>query len=97
VEHGFAVSFRLSGPLPEEAEGEFWRAFIEELIEPRGLAFGGGETAGYVTRFRGSATEEDREAVRAWLGQRTGVERVTIGPLEDAWCENASDPDRRRS
>jgi hypothetical protein len=94
VEHGFAVRFRLSDWLPEEAQDEFWRAFIEELIEPRGLAFGGGETAGYVTRFCGSATEEDREAVRAWLGRQTDVERVTIGPLEDAWHENGPDPGR---
>lgn len=84
-EYGFAVSFRLSESLSPKAADDFWSAFLVELIERRGLAFGGGEE-GYVTKFgRGSATEEDREAALKWLNERSGVERVAVGALEDAW------------
>jgi uncharacterized protein len=84
-EYGFAVSFRLSESLSPKAADDFWSAFLGELIEKRGLAFAGGEE-GYVQNFgRGSATEEDREAVSKWLSERSGVERVVVGPLEDAW------------
>lgn len=80
-EYGFAVELRLSDGLSPEDRDMFWAAFIA-LIEDRGLAFGGAEE-GYVTQFaRGSATEEDRSAVRAWLDARPGVARVEVGLLE---------------
>jgi uncharacterized protein YggL (DUF469 family) len=88
-EYGFAVSFRLSESLSPKARDDFWALFIGELIEKRGLAFGGNEE-GYITKFgRGSATEEDRKAVSAWLTERSGVSRITVGPLEDAWYGHA--------
>ena len=88
-EYGFAVSFRVSESLSPKATDEFWTSFVEQLIEARGLAFAGGEE-GYVAKFgRGSATEQDRRAVAAWLQSRAEVERVTVGPLEDAWYGNA--------
>ena len=88
-EYGFAVSFRLSDSLSPKAKDDLWALFIAELIEKRGLAFSGNEE-GYITKFgRGSATEEDREAVSAWLTERPGIDRVTIGPLEDAWYGHA--------
>ena len=88
-EYGFAVSFRLSDSLSPKARDDFWTLFIGELIEKRGLAFSGNEE-GYITKFgRGSATEEDRKAVSAWLTERFDISRVTIGPLEDAWYGHA--------
>ena len=88
-EYGFAVSFRLSESLTPKTADDFWSEFIGALIEERGLAFGGGEE-GFITKFgRGSATEEDRTAVSRWLEQRPGVERVVLGPLEDAWYGHA--------
>jgi uncharacterized protein YggL (DUF469 family) len=90
-EYGFEVSFRLSSSLSPSACDTFWTSFIGELIEARRLAFGGGER-GYVTRAgTGSATEADRVAVAAWLENRPGVERVTVGPLEDAWYGPCAD------
>jgi uncharacterized protein YggL (DUF469 family) len=87
-EDGFAVGFRLSSNLSPKSKDEFWSAFMR-LIESRGLAFGGGEE-GYVTKFgRGSATEEERDAVRVWLEARPGVEQIVLGPLEDAWYGHA--------
>ena len=83
------MSFRLSDSLSPKAKDDLWALFIGELIGKRGLAFSGSEE-GYITKFgRGSATEEDREAVSTWLAGRTGIDRVTIGPLEDAWYGHA--------
>jgi len=64
-EFGFAVSLRLSGSLSPKARDDFWALFLAELIAKRRLAFSGNEE-GYITKFgRGSATEEDRNAVSA--------------------------------
>ena len=88
-EYGFAVSFRLSDSLSPKARDDLWALFRGELMETRGLAYSGNEE-GYITKFgRGSATEEDRNAVSAWLADQRGVERVTIGRLEDAWYGHA--------
>jgi uncharacterized protein YggL (DUF469 family) len=87
-ELGFAVGFRLSNELSPKDRDAFWIGFIEQ-IELRGLAFGGNEE-GYVTKFgRGSATEEDRAAIRAWLEARPEVGSVALGDLEDAWYGHA--------
>ncbi len=83
------MSFRLSESLSPRAKDEFWALFLGELIEKRGLAFSGNEE-GYITKFgRGSATEEDRKTVSAWLKERSGIDRVTLGSLEDAWYGHA--------
>jgi len=93
-EYGFALGFRLRPSLTPKESDDFWSAFIGELIEKRGLAYGGGEE-GYVTRFgTGSATEADRDAVSAWLASHPGVERVVAGPLEDAWYGPATSRSR---
>lgn len=94
-ELGFAVDIRVSPALSDSAADTLWWQFIEEAIEARGLAFGGG-SSGFVTRAgRGSATEKDREAIRSWLDAQAGVEAVAVGPLEDAWYGTA-DPDTAR-
>ena len=87
-EDGFAIGFRLSSNLSPKTKDEFWSSFLQ-FIESRRLAFGGGEE-GYVTKFaRGSATEDDRDAVRGWLEARPEVEHLVVGPLEDAWYGHA--------
>lgn len=83
-EFGFAVGFRVSPALSTQGVDELWNRFILDAIEARGLAFGGGQE-GFVTKVgHGSATEADRDAVRAWLTARSGVDDVKVGPLEDA-------------
>jgi uncharacterized protein len=69
-------------------------AFVDRLIdvvEVRKLAFGGGagrddQLDGFVTRMgRGSATEDDRAALGAFLAGDDAVVRHEVGPLRDAW------------
>ena len=89
-ELGFPVRFTLSeARSPDECE-----AFIDEwilgAIEANELQFGGGGSThaweGFVTVVeRGSATEEHRRALEAWLSSHPSVVRHEVGPLVDAW------------
>lgn len=84
-ELGFELALHLDKDLAASADDAFWDAFIVECIEGRGLSYGG-STTGYITRAgRGSASAEDREAVRAWLAQRTELAGFALGPLDDVW------------
>lgn len=69
-------------------------AFVDRLVdvvEARKLGFGGGagrddKLDGVVTRLgRGSATEDDRTALAAFLAGDDAVVRHEIGALRDAW------------
>jgi uncharacterized protein YggL (DUF469 family) len=88
-EFGFEVSFQLPDDLDQADLYRFFDSFITEAIEGRGLMCGGG--CGqvwdvFVTRHgRGSANEEDRHGVAAWLQQYPHVTDVQVGPLTDAW------------
>ncbi len=64
----------------------FVDALLDELIDPRGMEFGGWAAGGFVSKAgRGTVTEEDRQALIDWLKQRPEVESIRIsGPL-DAW------------
>lgn len=85
-ELGFDVETALKEPLVGNAEAALLIAFIEGVIEPRGLIYGGGLSCGYVCRAGGgSATDEDRAAVRDWLQARAEFGSVTVGELSDAW------------
>lgn len=85
-EWGFDVETVLKEPLVGTAEEELLIAFVEEVIEPRNLIYGGGLTCGYVCKAGGeSATEEDRAAVRDWLQARTEFASVAVQELSDAW------------
>lgn len=89
-EDGFAVRFRFVPGIDHEARGEVLWRFITAAVEPRALRFGGGEH-GFVTRAgRGSTSEEDRAAVRAWLVGCGNVTDVVVGPNEDAWYGTTS-------
>jgi uncharacterized protein YggL (DUF469 family) len=82
---GFEVSFSLRNGLTEDDRDRFWDAFILELIEPNGLAYGGG-TNGFVSGWgRESASEPQRELVRRWLAARPEVVSAEAGSLVDAW------------
>lgn len=60
-------------------------AFLAELVEPRGLGMGGWLNGAFFQKMEGtSATEEDREAVKAWLEARPEVSDVRVDPLFDA-------------
>ena len=89
-EFGFDLRLAFVAGL-SDTEGEaFWHAFIVDLVEARGLSFGGGGSGrgmqGFVARAgRGSATEDDRRALAEWLDARPDVDTVHVGPLVDAW------------
>jgi uncharacterized protein YggL (DUF469 family) len=89
-ELGFEVRFQVADNLSPDAFDAAVDAFISQAIEAQGLVCGGGgknpEWTVFVTREgRGSATEEHRQAIEAWLAIRSEVKSVQIGPLVDAW------------
>lgn len=91
-EHGFQWLATLKEPLSAEDEETFINAFLAQVIEPRGLAFGGWVSGGYVcTAVRGSATEDDRAAVTAWLQSRTDIAKFQVSEMNDAWFGSSSD------
>lgn len=85
-ELGFDIETTLKEPLVGTAEEDLLIAFVDGVIEPRGLIYGGGLACGYVCKAGGgSATNEDREAVRDWLQARAEFSAVTVHDLSDAW------------
>lgn len=85
-EYGFQFAVTTKAELDEAAAEALIGAFLQDVIEPRGLAFAGWIDGGFVVQYgRGSATAEDQEAVRGWLAARAEVAAVEIGPLVDAW------------
>ncbi len=84
-EDGFEVHFKFKADLTNDEQIDALMSFITEAIESRRLLFGGGES-GFVTKAgRGSTTEDDRDAVHAWLRSCPSVVDVRLGPNEDAW------------
>ncbi len=74
---------------------DFVDAFIADAIERQGLVFGGGgsptrEWNGVVSRDHRyeSTTEAHREAVSAWLKERSEVASFSISPPWDIWHGN---------
>jgi len=91
-ELGFDIETELKAPLVGDAEEALLIAFIEGIIEPRGLIFGGGVSCGYVCKAGGgSATEEDRNAVQEWLEARSEFTSVKVHGLTDAWYASLTD------
>ena len=88
------LGFELRAGLRPGLVGVELDAFLDRLIdvvEARKLGFGGGagrddEIDGVVTRMgRGSATEDDRAALAAFVVSDDAVVRHEIGALRDAW------------
>ncbi len=89
-EDGFTVAATAAADVPESRAETLLDRFIVEVIEPRGLTFGGGGSgrawSGFVARARrGSTDEADRHAAEGWLASQPDVARFAVGPLEDAW------------
>lgn len=88
------LGFELAGDMrPDISAGDI-DGLVDRLLEvvvARKLSFGGGfspdgEFGGFVTRKgRGSATEDDRTALAAFLDGEDAVVRHEVGPLRDAW------------
>lgn len=88
------LGFELLGDLRPGISNDSIDAFVDRLIvvvEARKLGFGGGggrdgKFAGFVTRIgRGSATEDDRTALAAFLAGEDAIVRHEVGVLRDAW------------
>jgi uncharacterized protein len=95
-EMGFYVRFRLAENLSEEDLNAFLDQFLDEVIMPRDLYFGGGghlEWQGFVGLIlRGSATEEHRNQVATWLGGHPQVLEHELSDLRDAWYDTRDWP-----
>jgi uncharacterized protein YggL (DUF469 family) len=82
---GFAISFQFHSEISESDTERFWDAFITEIIERNGLAYGGGRKGFVMLWGRGSVTEGHRELLRAWLALRAESASFRIGSRVDAW------------
>ena len=88
----FEVRIVFREPLGGVVYDPFLDAFID-LIEARHLIVGGmggrlplTETDGMVSaRRRGSPSEDDRQAVLAWIRARSEVARAEVGEFVDGW------------
>lgn len=86
IELGFEFETDLAAPLSPDDEGMLIGRFLAEVVEPRSLDLGGWITSGFIAHDgRGSASEDDREAIRAWLAAQSEIAAVRISPLMDAW------------
>jgi len=83
------LGFEVRGDLRPGLSGDDIEAFMDRLIdvvEARSLAFGGGagradKLDGFITRDgRGSATEEDRAALAAFLDGDAEIARRALAP-----------------
>jgi len=57
-------------------------------IENNGLECGGGgreHQEFFVVQYRGSVSEEQRNAVKEWLEEQPQVSNIVLGELRDAW------------
>jgi uncharacterized protein YggL (DUF469 family) len=89
-ELGFEVSASLRAGT-SDVELEAFVGRLLDFVETRELAFGGGagfegRLSGFVTRgARGSATDDDRQALARFLVGDGVIAEHEIGRLEDAW------------
>ncbi|CAI10342.1 fusion of domains from two conserved hypothetical proteins (plasmid) [Aromatoleum aromaticum EbN1] len=89
------LGFQLKVQLKEGNDEPAFDALIDDLIvfiEARGLLMGGFGNPSELwheslicAAGRGSASDEDRFAVRKWLSGHPAVEEVQTGALVDAW------------
>ncbi len=88
------LGFQIRAELRDRIEDSDFEAFMDRWIgavETRQLAFGGGggrdgKFEGFVARAeRGSATEDDRQALAAFLEGDVAITRREVGELRDAW------------
>lgn len=85
-EFGFEYVAELKEVLSPDQEAQLIHVFLDEVIEKRDLALSGWIDSGFVCRFGpGSATDEDRAALKSWLEARPEFKNVQVGALKDAW------------
>ena len=100
-EFGFELRFRLDPALGEEEVDRFTDSFLLQGIEANDLMCGGKcgrEWDVFVTRARrGSLTDEQVAAVRAWLEAHPSVRDVHLAELQDAWYPAELGPWRGRT
>ncbi|MFP1722280.1 YggL family protein [Lonsdalea quercina] len=89
-ELGFSVSFRFAeGTSVETIDGLLDR-FVDDVIEPRGLAFEGSgylQWQGLVCQQKlGNCTDEHRQLVKEWLESQQ-LSDVTVSELFDIWWD----------
>lgn len=93
----FAVmGFEFSCKINLDNESDFDVLFdgLVDLIESRNLLVGGGgdnnDFEGYILSKEryGSATEEDRAAILAWLNAQNPISDSWVGELSDAYYSN---------
>ena len=89
-EFGFNLTIKFTEENTNEALDAFVESFLDEVIDPNGLDFGGGgdrfDFAGFVVlATRGSVTDEHRALANAWLEKRDEVVSFEVGELVDAW------------
>ncbi|BDH44621.1 hypothetical protein TUM12370_06650 [Salmonella enterica subsp. enterica serovar Choleraesuis] len=89
-ELGFSVGWRFADGTSETDIDQTVDAFIEEVIEPNGLAFDG---SGYLVwegliclQEIGKCTEEHQKLVRQWLEARN-LQDVKMSDLFDVWWD----------
>ena len=89
-ELGFNLNIKFTEDNTNDALDAFVEAFLDDVIDPCDLDFGGGgdrfDFAGFIVlAARGCATEEHRAATIAWLEKRDDVTSFEVGDLVDAW------------
>lgn len=89
-EFGFTFESETIQGLSSESSERLADAFLEEVIESRGLLLGGWITGGFISMDgKGSTSEADISAVRAWLESRPELKNVAVSDLIDAWSSPA--------
>jgi uncharacterized protein YggL (DUF469 family) len=86
---GFPLRFVFTRGTSPATLGAVLDAFQFEALDPVSLVCAGAVHAetfqGFVTRWKGSATEEDRRSLSAWLASRPEVAEHEVGRLMGAW------------
>lgn len=85
-ELGFLVRFQFATPRGWPEVFALLNELGEGVCKERGLAFSGSEGSGAfeisVWNTNGVTTDQDRDAITAWLGGKPEISGVEAGPLE---------------
>ncbi|MFK7088628.1 YggL family protein [Chromobacterium violaceum] len=88
-ELGFALEVRFHTEL-DDAACDAWLDALIEVVERMGLAYGGGDTGGFVSTWeRGSVTPAQRDALLAWARSYPAVAEAHASELLDAWHDDS--------
>ena len=86
---GFPISFFVSPDVEHSSISLVLEDLRYEVLAPNSLECGGGcsrnRFQGFVIRWQGSASEEDRREISEWLGLRPEITDYDVGRLIQAW------------